>query len=168
MALTFQDYLNHIKTAKKFKPRCKIELLDKDEHVVSGGVYIGRILDGTLNVQKNNGVRRTSSFILQNSDKSVTPSVDKFWVNQKYALYLGFNIDGEDYFIKQGIFVASNPQLDMNGSMSQLSISGTDKWALLDGTLAGNLTDSFNIPIGSDINTYIYNVLNHSSISIIL
>lgn len=159
MSLTINDYLDHIGTSSHFRPVAKIELLDQNENIISNGVFTGRIVDGNLNVQKTNGMRRTSSLTLTNSDGYVSPDVDVFWINQKYALYLGFNIDGEDYFIKQGIFVADNPVMVLDGSMPMLRISGQDKWSLLDGSLAGYLDATYSVALNSNPNDAIATLL---------
>ena len=165
MAVTMIDYLNHLKTATTFQPIAKIELLDRNENIISNGVFTGRILNGSLNVQRQNGVRRTSSLSLLNYDKSLNPSPDIFWINQKYNLYLGYKINGEDFFIKQGLFVNGNPTLRKDeGNNLILDISGQDKWALLNADLGGRLLASTNILVGSDVNTAIQSVLDFPEI----
>ena len=59
----FQDYINILKSGI-IKPRIKIEWLRPDETVESE--FISEILDLTLNVVRNNGVRRTLQFSVKN------------------------------------------------------------------------------------------------------
>lgn len=159
MAITFSNYLNHLATANTFQPVARVELLNRDETPVSNGVFTGRILDGSLNVQRQNGVRRTCSLKLQNYDSTLNPSPDIFWGSQKFALYLGFKISGEDFLLKQGVFAISDPNLSFDGSNLVLNISGQDKWALLNAQLNGRLLGSTNILVGEDINNAVVQVL---------
>lgn len=165
MSLTINDYLTHINTSNHFEPIARVELLTNGENIVSNGIFTGRIISGNLNVKKNNGIRRTSSLVLSNNDGKLNPSPDIFWVNQKYALYLGFKINDEDFFIRQGVFIADNPSIEVDGSMSILNISGQDKWSLLDGSLSGILDKTNSVPVDSDPNAAISTLLATSNIN---
>jgi hypothetical protein len=159
MAVTLTDYFNHLETSDTFQHIAKIELLNRDETSVSNGVFTGRITGGSLNVSRNNGVRRTCTLILINHDQTLNPSPDIFWVSSKFALYLGFRINGEDFYIKQGIFVLENPSLRLDGSNWVLTISGQDKWSLLDSALGGRLLATTQILVDTDINAAVEQVL---------
>lgn len=165
MSLTISDYINHVKTSKSFHPICKVEMLDRDEHIISNYVFDGwRIISGSLTVSQNNGVRRSCSLTLNNYDHYLDPSPDIIWINQKFALYLGFKINGEDFFIKQGVFVMDDPVMDKSGTVPVLKITSQDKWALLNGDLGGNLDATYIIPIGSSPNTALSTLLTVSAI----
>lgn len=160
MSLTMSDYMSHILTANTFQPIAKVEVLYQDETLVSNGVFTGRILEGSLSVNLNNGARRSVSLKLANYDLALNPSPDIFWVNQKFALYLGFKINGEDFFIKQGVLAIKDPSLQLDGSMWVLNITGEDKWSLLDASLAGRLLSTLDIPIGTNVNSAVQSVLS--------
>lgn len=125
---TLQDYLNEIKKTSRFN-LVKIELLRSDETPLREIVTELR-LDGTLNIKNRNGVRRNVNLTLDNTLKEFFPSLDSgIWVAQKFKLYLGLLINGEEFFLPQGIFVYEDPDVGTDGSVR---ISASDKFSLLD------------------------------------
>ena len=157
MALNINDYLDYIQNNTIFNFRAKLEFLREDETVYN--TFESDILSGTLNIKRQNGARRTVSLRLKNNEKKYLPNPNTFWINQKFKLSLGLKIGSEFFFINQGVFVLSNPNATSLGSNQEVNINGIDKFSLLDGNLGGTLDSNFNIPVGTNINTGIRNIL---------
>lgn len=161
--ITYNDYLNEIKNNNIRRPRVKIELLKADETVydeITGDVINS---GGTLNIEHKNGQTRSVSFDLINIDKSYLPTPDTIWLRQKIRVWLGLEINDEDYFLNQGIFIINNPSAFSGSSEKTISISASDKFALLDGTLGGELNGIYQINAGTNIVTAIKAILKPST-----
>jgi hypothetical protein len=158
---TIQQYFDALNSGI-LQPVARITFLHREDETPAFEI-IGDIIDGSLNIKRTNGVRRSCSITLQN----LTSSTDiineyKIWVNSKFLLELGFKSENniKTYYIKQGVFVVRNPQVVSFNSGSTITIDGIDKFSLLDGQLAGNLFATYKIPLNSDINTSIRAILN--------
>lgn len=151
MAITYDDYINHITTSKVRTPIFKIEFLRQDETVLKD--ISGYMLNtsGVLNISNTNGVRRNMSIEINNLDKSFLPDTYLLPIRQKFRLWTGLKIDGEEYLIKQGVFVLRNPRYNMTGSQNTFSLNGIDKFGLADGTLGGETDGIYDIPVGTSI-----------------
>lgn len=157
MSITFNDYIIALKSGK-YQPIAKVEWLrSEDESVYSE--FTADILDGNLTVNKQNGVRRSVNITLKNTNATYIPNPDRFWINQKFKLYLGLRINDEDFLLPQGVFVLANPEVVSEFSRTVTSISGIDKFALLDGQLGGELDGIYQIPVGFNINNTIRSIL---------
>jgi len=152
--LTFQDYINELKKGV-FKKRVKIEWLRREDETPYEE-FSADIMGGNLSISRQNGTRRSVSLKLKNIDGKYIPSEDGVWINQKFKLYLGLDINGEDYLIPQGVFVISDPVATSNFSETYIELNGIDKFSLLDGTLGGNLEGIYQIPL----NTKIFDAIN--------
>lgn len=157
MALTIQDYIDEINRGI-YKPKARISFLRLEDESIYADA-IGDIAGGSLQISRNNGVRRSCNISLVNVESEYIPNVDGIWVNSKFFLELGLEIDGENYFFPQGIFVVRNPSVVSTNSSSTLEISGIDKFSLLDGQLGGNLNATYIIPDATDINDSIKTIL---------
>ena len=123
---SFQDYINVVKSGI-IRPRIKIEWLRVDETVES--IFASDILDGTLTINRNNGVRRAIDFTVQFVPE-LRPSIYGIWINKKVRLSLGVVCaDGTDYFIPQGVFILSDPQYTSTPSGGTVSFNGIDKFS---------------------------------------
>ena len=163
MANDFQTYLQTIKRGN-FKKLARIEFLQPDDSVAfaldgnyKSGYMRGRdsrafIQDGMLNVSLQNGTRRQASITLSNLDDAFEYSVNKLWFGKRMRLLMGVELpNGNDFYLKQGVFYLKNPQsiFEPTGKTARLSL--TDKWAYLDGALFGNLENSYQVDIGANI-----------------
>jgi len=158
MSVTFNDYINALKSGV-YKPVIRIDWLRPDETVYQTLTTSLENSGGTLSAQRVNGQRRSLDFSIINLDKTYIPNPDGIWVRQKFKLYLGLEINGEDFLLPQGVFVLENPAVSSNYSESKVAIKSLDKFSLLDGTLGGELNSTYIIPIGSSILAAIQNVL---------
>lgn len=128
----------------------KIEFLD--ENMITTGERALDVLNGSLNIELNSNARRSCSLTFDNSRRMYIPNEDsEIWINKQFRLYTGLEIDGKEFLNLRGTFVIGNPSISSNFSSKTASITGLDKWKLLDGTLNGELEDTMEIPSGSSI-----------------
>lgn len=155
--ISYNDYVQYL-TGGLYKPLVKIEWLRNDETVEDE--FTADVLSGNLTINRNNGIRRSVSLVLNNKDSIYIPNKDSYiWINKKFKLWLGFEINNVEYFLPQGVFVLSNPETVSNFSNKTVKISGVDKFGLLDGTLGGELNGIYQITNGTNINTAIKAIL---------
>jgi len=64
-----------------------------------------------------------------------------------------------EYYNQNGVFVVSDPSVSKKGSDKQVSIQCYDKFALLDGTLGGNIDGTYTIPVGTNIKQAVKDIL---------
>lgn len=159
MALTFDDYIAILKTGV-YQPFARLSFLRPvDESVYFE--YTSEILDGSLTIQKENGVRRTINLTLKNENGQFTPHKDGLWVNSKFFVELGIkDTNGELFLFPQGVFVLRNPSMVSLSNSNTITIDGIDKFALLNGTLGGTLDGTYQVPILTDVHTAIRNILS--------
>lgn len=152
----FDDYIISLKSGI-VKPRIKIEWLRSDETVES--IFTDDVLDGSLTITRNSGIRRSISFTVKNSS-DLLPNIWGVWINRKVKIYLGVNCaDGNDYFIPQGVFVMSNPSYTSDPTGSRVTFNANDKFALLNGESGGLLTDIYLISSGTSVTNGVKTIL---------
>ena len=161
MAVTYNDYLLAIEKPNTHQV-IKIEFLRPQDDTPYKTVIqeiVGN--SGSYTEKVANGIRRDCEITLLNSSGEFTPNIDGvIWVNRKFKLYMGLRIGGEDYFIPKGEYVINNPNITPFGSDNELSFSGVDKYALLDGTLNGRLENTILIANGTNLVTAMRTLLN--------
>jgi len=161
MAVLYSDYIAALKSGV-YKPIIQIDWLRPDETVYQTLTTNLENSSGTLTAQRVNGQRRSLDFTIINTDKTYIPNPDGIWIRQKFKLYLGLNINGEDFLLPQGIFVLENPAVTSNFSETKIAIKSLDKFSIMDGTLGGELDSTFIIPVGSNIQAAVQNILSLS------
>lgn len=110
------------------------------------------IQEGTLSVNLQNGQRRTASIKLSNADSAYEYNVNKIWFGNKIRLLMGVILpNGTYYYLPQGVFCVRDPQEVYNPREKVVTLNLVDKWALLDGTLGGQLEGTYECPVGSNI-----------------
>lgn len=138
--------------------RFKIELLDHSER---GLGEIIRDVDsssiGEININRQQGLRRSCSFTLIDVDKRYLPSIDNhFWYNRKFKLYIGTVINDDIYWFSQGVFVTQTA----SAVHHSVSISAVDKFGFLDGTLNVHmLQNTYEVEVGVGIGECVRNIL---------
>lgn len=162
----FQKYLKALKT--DFTKIIRLEFLQPDDSIafVLDNDYRNRragafIQDGSLSVNLQNGTRRTAIATLSNTDGEYDFNVNKLWFGTRVRLKMGILFpDGTSYLFSQGVFYIKNPEEVFNPKEKTVKLNLVDKWAILDGTLGGNLDGIYEIPAGSNIFTAIKSILN--------
>jgi hypothetical protein len=158
MAITFDDYINALLSGT-YKRKIKIDLLRPDETVREEITALIANTNGSLSVKRNNGSRRSVNFDIINLDNTYIPNENNFYIRQKFRLNLGLEINNEDFFLPQGVFVLDDPSVSSAFSSSLISINGVDKFSLIDGSLGGEIGYVYIININTDISQAIKSVL---------
>ena len=160
MVVTSELYIKAIKD-KIIKPKFRLSLLRQDETVQEE--IIEDIVDtsGSLSINYQQGQRRSLNFSLRNTDGKWTPNENNnfLWIGSKFKLDLGIEINGENYWYPNGVFVIGDPSVSHNNSDKQTTIQCCDKFALLDGTLGGNIDGTYVINVGTNIKQAIKDIL---------
>jgi hypothetical protein len=157
---TYQDYKNELKNSQGniFKPVSKIEIL-RDDETVKKVIPLKDNLGGTLSINKQNGLRRKISFSLMNDNKDYIPKEDGLWFYTKFKLWLGLEINGEEYYLQQGIFIVENIEVTSNGSETKVNVSALDKYSMLDGQIFGELEASYELLVNTPVADAIRRIL---------
>lgn len=143
----FYKYLNKVR--QNYKRAVKIEWLNPDESVNFEFTDAMYDMSLSLNVNKQDGCRRTCSIVLNNDRNRFPIDCNGIWIGQKFKLWTGIYIDEETpCYFPQGVFYVNNPDEAYNPNSRTITINGVDKWAWLDGTLSGMLTATYQTNIG--------------------
>lgn len=147
---TIAQYLQQRRSYFPDKYVAKIELLDYQENVLED--ITSDILDGSVDVNLQNGSRRSANIKLMNKNKiyNLNPN-GKIWLDTKFKLSTGIMISGVPQYYSQGIYVMGEPNEGSSNSSGTVDIQLYDKFSLLDGTLSGTLLNSMIVPVGSNI-----------------
>lgn len=127
----------------------KIEWLDWLENIIDD--YTFDILDGSLSIDSSNDIRRSFSMIVNNSNGLYIPNSARTNMGVKIRIKRGIKTSNGDYWWNRGIFVISDPEAIHKSAEKIVNIKGSDKWVLLNGDLAGTLTETTVIPINTNI-----------------
>lgn len=161
-----QAYLNALRGP--FIKRCRLRFLQPDGSTAfsldnnpdnpRSGAFIA---NGSLSVNLQNGQRRTASVTIANADGSFDYNVNKVWFGQEIALDEGIVLPetGEDYYIQQGVFLIDTPTETVKPAYRAVEYPLVDKWAMLDGTLCGNLEGTHEVKVGTNLFTPIQALL---------
>ncbi len=131
--------------------------LDNDPYNKRSGAFIA---DGQLNVNLQNGTRRTAEITVDNVDGAYDYNYNMVWFGTEVALEMGLVLpDGTEFYLPQGVFRVVSPRENVmpDGRTAQYSL--TDKWAGIDGTMNGGLEASYAISEGTNIFAPIVSVL---------
>jgi hypothetical protein len=102
------------------------------------------VQQGTLSVSFQNGARRKASITLSDIDNAFEYNVNNIWFGQKIRLSMGLVLpDGTDFYLPQMVGLIKNPQSVLSENQKTITFPLVDKWANLDGSLFGKLTDTY-------------------------
>jgi hypothetical protein len=104
------QYLNKLKGGD-YIPVVKIYWLNSDESL--GYEFSNQIynITGTVNVNYQNGARRTCSITIDNHNNDFPVNVYNIWLGSKFQVFTGIMLDdGDPYLFSQGIFYIKNPK----------------------------------------------------------
>lgn len=141
-------------------PRYRIFVLHPDEtidyqipteDIVSGGSY---------SESYQNGQRRSLSFRLFNIDGKYTPSINTFWVGQKFALDIGFETldQSETIWFRKGVFCLNSCSFDYSNDNPTVQFECGDKFSKLEGK-QGTVPESYEVETGTPIEDVIRDIL---------
>lgn len=127
------EYLKLIKTSSMRVVKVKLELLNVWEKTIGEIVNDLSSTEGSININSEQGCRRTCSISVIDKDRKYIPTSDSpFWYNRKFKIYIGLKApSGNLYWFSQGVFY--NQEATANGR--QININGVDKFGLLNGEL---------------------------------
>lgn len=135
------------------QPTFRVSILNQDETFkMDISDYV--ILSGsTISVEYKQGQRRSLTLELDNSSGIFTPNGIEglIWINTKFKVELGLIYGNDIVYNSAGIFVIGDPNLTRESAQNTMSLQCYDKFALLDGTLGGNLGVTYQINIGQSI-----------------
>lgn len=143
-------YVSLVK-AQHIRPRFRLSMLYPDESFredISDYLIEG---SGSLNINYQQGQRRSLSFSLNNTTGKFTPNglQGTLWLDSKFKLELGMEFDNGDIVWKSaGIFVVGQPNATRQQATKTVDVQCYDKFALLDGTLGGVLDSTYQVDEG--------------------
>lgn len=155
----YKDYLKIVANPDRMVPLTKLEFLNPDDTVAYAldGNYKRRygypdsrafIQDGTLNISLNNGQRRAASVRFENLDNAFDYNLNRLWFGRRVRLSKGVLLsDGTPYYIPQGVFYLNSPKTDWRPNSRTAEYQLVDKWTYLDGTLFGNLENTYEVAV---------------------
>lgn len=157
MATRFEQYLSALKT--DFTKIARLEFLNPNGTVAfvldnnyknnRSGAFIQ---DGSLSVNLQNGSRRAASVTLANTNGEYDFNVNNLWFGTSVRLKMGLLLpDGTEYLIPQGVFYIKDPEEVYFPNQRTIHLELVDKWAMIDGTLGGNLDGIYEVPLNSNI-----------------
>lgn len=153
-----QEYLRIVANPDFMRPLSKIEFLNPDNTVAYAidGTYKRRygysdsrafLQDGSINISLNNGQRRTAAVRFENLDNAFDYAINRLWFGRRVRLLKGVILsDGSEFYISQGVFYLNSPKTGWKPNSRTAEYSLVDKWAYLDGTLFGNLENTYEVP----------------------
>lgn len=135
-----QKYIDICRRPIKY-PVFKIEILDYNEYVIADVSQDIRLdEDGSIQIQYQQGVRRTCEFTISNINKKYLPTENSmFWYHRKFKLYTGLKDQstGDIYWFSQGVFFTKS----ISCSKMTTHITGVDKFAMFTNDLGASLLD---------------------------
>ena len=146
----FKAYMDTLRT--NFTPAVRIEFL-QDDGTVAYEVTEDAIDQGsTLNVNYQNGARRSASIIMDNWRDEYAYKINKVWFGQKIKLKAGVYLkNGTPALFNQGVFYVANPQDVFNPAQRTVTLQLTDKWSYLDGSLFGKIAGVYLLNVDNDL-----------------
>jgi len=158
-----EEYMNALKFNVIY-PKFKIEIMDHYENVLDEITQdISAEDNGSISINYQQGVRRSCSVTLINTDKKFNPNQNgKIWINTKFKLYLGLKIKktGDIYWFSQGIFVLTNPSVLRDMSKKTITLNGVDKFGLFGSETNFNETEgTYLVPYNTKVKNIIEDIL---------
>ena len=163
------DYYNKIDDAylaELHKPMrkmyIKMEILSHYEGAIGEITSDLSSTDGSININKEQGCRRSCSLsIIDRSGKYLPQKDSPFWYNRKFKIFIGLQVGEDIRWFPQGVFVTKSA----NSNGRRLNVEGVDKYGFLDGTLNARMclveyqASVTNSKKGTNIATLIKNTL---------
>ncbi len=137
----------------------KLEVLDWYEFV-SEELTDLLIDEGSISINRQQGIRRSCTITLSNINKEIEPTQNsKFWYTRKFKLWSGIidDISGDVYWFPEGVFLTSSVDYSNDG---KLEISGVDKFGVFTAEYGASILEAeHRIKAGTKITTAIRDIL---------
>lgn len=127
----------------------RIEWLDWNENYLAD--YTVDVIDGSLSIDASRDCRRNFSMTVNNSSSLYVPNGARTNMGIKIKVKRGIVTSTGNYWWNRGIFILSDPSANNTGTEKTVALNGVDKWALLDGSLAGTFTNTTTIARGTNV-----------------
>lgn len=165
MAYSFPQYLSNLRNP--WIKLCRLRFLQPDgstAFALDNNPFNKRsrafIAEGSINVNLQNGQRRTADVTIANMDGAFDYAYGKTWFGQEIALDEGMLLpNGTDFYIQQGVFLIDNPTEDVQPESRTAHYNLVDKWSNLDGSHLGYLEGTYEVAYGTNIFTPIVSLL---------
>ena len=154
--------VNHLKYTPQVFPILKVELMDYLENTLTEITQdISKENAGSIEINYQQGVRRTCSITLINNLGSYIPSFNRgVWLHTKFKVYIGFDIGEDNYWYSQGIYILTNPSVLNERSNKTITLNGVDKFGVLGSeTSFHELNGTYKIPAGTTVKNAIKDLL---------
>lgn len=153
----YLDYLNMLR--KPFHKLARLRFLQPDgstAFLIDNNPDNPRssafLSEGQINMNWQNGQRRSASVTLCNLDGQFDFNLNHIWFGQEIALDEGLVLsDGSEYYLPQGVFLLNDPVENLQPVERTVSWNLVDKTAALDGTLGGTLESTYQVNEGVNI-----------------
>lgn len=113
-----------------------------------------------MDISSDDGVRRTCNFKMQNIGNFALNVAQALTICSKFRVSLGEYINGLPYYFVNGVFLFNDPSVTGGLSQREISITGTDKWAMLNGQCGGVIEGTYIVKAGSTVGDAIRRTLN--------
>ena len=146
----FRAYMDTLRT--NFSPAVRVEFLQDDGSTAYEITEDAIDQGSTLNVNYQNGARRSASLIMDNWQDIYTYKINKVWFGKKIKIKAGVYLpNSTPALFNQGVFYVSNPQDVFNPAQRTVTLQLTDKWSYLDGSLFGKIAGVYLLNVDDDL-----------------
>lgn len=157
-----EKYSDYLKTIRgPFQKLCRLRFLQPDgstAFMLDNDPYNRRstafIADGsTISHNWQNGRRTNATVVISNIDGEYEYNYNHVWFGQEIAIDEGVILsDGmTEFYIQQGVFLIEEPDESVQPNQKTVTYNLVDKVAALDGSLGGNLEDTYQVLAGTNI-----------------
>lgn len=166
---TVDNLYLHMCNEQIIHEKVKVELLDDYEHTV--GEITNRLFstDGSINIKKDQGVRRTCSLTIYDVNKTLLPDNEysPFFINKRFKIYVGlygsytYEREQRMYWFSQGVFIPT--EASYNFENNSLTLSGVDKFGFFTDSLKqATLQNTYRISAGSKLGDVVSSITTMS------
>ena len=128
-----EKYIKLMQANRRDKLTCKIDVLDKNDNKVDE--IVGKVLNGRVTITNSNIERRQLSLTLVERKKDKQFIIDEkspLWINKRLRPWIGMKklYEDEMEWFDLGIFVITNPVVDISNQGKVITVNGYDKMHL--------------------------------------
>lgn len=138
----------------------KVDFLRKEDESIMFS-FDGNLIDATGSVTNslNEGIRRTCSISLTNIDKTYGKLIENLSIGNKFKLYMGYLTEDGPIYFSYGVYVMDNPAVISGIGDKTITLNGSDKWSMLNGTNGGILQGTYMVTADSNVRDVIRSIL---------